>query len=166
MIQKIYQVDAFTDKVFGGNPAAVCPLESWLDTALMQKIALENNLSETVFYVRNGNSFDIRWFTPSVEVDLCGHATLAAAFVLFFQEGYTGDIIHFYSGRSGPLTVKNHDGFLTLNFPADQIHQIEITPEIISGFNICPVAAYTGKTDYMLIFDNEAQISNIIPNYL
>jgi PhzF family phenazine biosynthesis protein len=165
MIQKIYQVDAFTDKLFGGNPAAVCPLETWMDTALMQKIALENNLSETVFYVRNGNRFDIRWFTPSVEVDLCGHATLAAAFVLFFHEGFTGDKIYFHSDRSGPLSVKNHDGFLSLNFPSDQIHQIEMTPEIMSGFNICPVAAYLGKTDYMLIFDNEEQISNIIPDY-
>ena len=96
---------------------------------------------------------------------IAAHATLAAAFVLFFHEGFTGDKIYFHSDRSGPLSVKNHDGFLSLNFPSDQIHQIEMTPEIMSGFNICPVAAYLGKTDYMLIFDNEEQISNIIPDY-
>jgi len=80
---KIYQVDAFTSELFGGNPAAVCPLESWLPDELMQKIAMENNLSETAFYVKNKNGYEIRWFTPTVEVDLCGHATLATAFVLF-----------------------------------------------------------------------------------
>ncbi|MFZ1455041.1 MAG: PhzF family phenazine biosynthesis protein [Saprospiraceae bacterium] len=165
MTQKIYQVDAFTDKVFAGNPAAVCPLNRWLEDDLMQKIAAENNLSETVFYVKNGDNFDIRWFTPEVEVDLCGHATLAAAFVLFFHEGFSGDTIHFHSERSGPLSVKKNDDLLTLNFPIDEIHQMEMTSDITLGFNISPVAAYKGKTDYMLIYDQEDQIRHLIPDY-
>jgi PhzF family phenazine biosynthesis protein len=86
---KLYQVDAFTDKVFSGNPAAVCPLESWPKDELMQKIAMENNLAETAFYVKNGSVYEIRWFTPTIEVDLCGHATLGTAYVLFNHEGHT-----------------------------------------------------------------------------
>ena len=90
MRQKIYQVDAFTSELFGGNPAAVCPLDSWLPDELLQKIAMENNLSETAFYVRTNDTFEIRWFTPTVEVALCGHATLASAFILFNYEDYNG----------------------------------------------------------------------------
>src|SRR5688572_10545887 len=99
MAQKIYQVDAFADKVFAGNPAAVCPLDNWLSDDILQIIAMENNLAETAFYVKQGDQFDIRWFTPTVEVDLCGHATLASAFVLFNHEGYTKDTIQFYSAK-------------------------------------------------------------------
>src|SRR5690554_2968747 len=95
----IYQVDAFADKPFQGNPAAVCPLEEWLADEVLLKIAAENNLSETAFYVQKGNSFEIRWFTPKVEVDLCGHATLATAFVLNRYEGCTLNPIDFYSPR-------------------------------------------------------------------
>lgn len=86
MKQKIYQVDAFANEVFSGNPAAVCPLEQWLSDDLMQKIAMENNLAETAFYVKKNDKYEIRWFTPAAEVDLCGHATLATAFVLFNLE--------------------------------------------------------------------------------
>ena len=96
----IYQLDAFCEALFSGNPAAICPLESWLPDTLMLDIAAENNLAETAFYVREKNHFHIRWFTPTVEVDLCGHATLAAAYVLFHHEGYTGDTVIFDS-RSG-----------------------------------------------------------------
>src|SRR5687768_9503531 len=125
---KIYQVDAFTDKIFSGNPAAVCPLESWIPEELMQKIALENNLAETAFYVRDGNDYQIRWFTPSVEVDLCGHATLAAAFVLFHHENHSGNEIRFHSTRSGALNVTRKDDWLTLDFPADIFQKTTITP--------------------------------------
>ena len=97
MKYKLYQVDTFTKKLFGGNPAAICPLNEWLDDNLLQKIAMENNLAETAFYVKRDNHYEIRWFTPKVEVDLCGHATLAAAFVLFNHEGYLKDSITFYS---------------------------------------------------------------------
>src|ERR1035437_4618513 len=109
----IYQIDAFTDKLFGGNPAAVCPLETWLSDELMQNIAKENNLAETAFYVPDGEEYLIRWFTPTVEVDLCGHATLATAYVLFFLEGHAGQLINFTSPRSGKLTVSREDDLLT-----------------------------------------------------
>ncbi len=165
MTQKIYQIDAFTDKIFSGNPAAVCPLNKWLNDDLMQNIARENNLSETVFYVKNGNKFDIRWFTPAIEVDLCGHATLAAAFVLFWYEGFSGDVIQFYSERSGKLSVERHDEMLTLNFPTDIIHEIETTSEITSGFSIRPQAVFKGKTDYLLIYSTEQEIIDIIPSF-
>src|SRR5687768_11590026 len=98
----IYQVDAFTKKIFSGNPAAVCPINEWLTDSLMQSIAMENNLSETAFIVKNGVDYHIRWFTPTVEVDLCGHATLAAGHVLFNHMGFPGTEVHFHS-KSGTL---------------------------------------------------------------
>src|SRR5690606_22925872 len=134
----IYQIDAFADKVFSGNPAAVCPLEQWLSDDILQKIAMENNLAETAFYVREGDQYQIRWFTPTVEVDLCGHATLASAFVLFNHKNYDKDTIRFYSPRSGALTVSREGELLTLNFPADFFEQIELSQEITDCFNIIP----------------------------
>jgi NTP pyrophosphatase (non-canonical NTP hydrolase) len=113
---KIYQVDAFAKTLFQGNPAAVVPLEKWLPDTLMQQIAMENNRAETAFLVKEGEDFHIRWFTPSTEVDLCGHATLASAFVLHQYEGYTGDTIRFHS-RSGLLTVTRNGDLLSLCFP-------------------------------------------------
>lgn len=160
---KIYQVDAFADKVFSGNPAAVCPLEEWLSDDLMQKIAMENNLAETAFYIKKDDLFEIRWFTPTVEVDLCGHATLAAAFVLFHHENHEGDVINFHSPRSGVLTVSRKGELLTLNFPADVLEEAELTDEIIDCFNIKPQLAFKGKTDYFLVFENEENIRNIQP---
>lgn len=160
---RIYQVDAFADKLFSGNPASVCPLSEWLDDEVMQKIAMENNLAETAFYVKRGERYEIRWFTPNVEVDLCGHATLASAFVLFQYENHQGGLIDFHSPRSGDLKVrKNAKGF-TLDFPADEYHKISITENIKSCFDRKPVEAYKGKTDYMLVFDNEMDIANITP---
>lgn len=155
---KLYQIDAFTDKVFGGNPAAVCPLDAWISDDLLQKIAMENNLAETAFYVKKGDEYHIRWFTPTVEVDLCGHATLASAFVLFQFQNYSKKEIHFYSNRSGKLLVSRHQELLTLNFPTDQLSKVEITNSLVEGFNIKPIEAYKGKTDYMLVFDNEEGI--------
>lgn len=165
MKQKLYQVDAFADKVFSGNPAAVCPLDHWLHDDILQKIAMENNLAETAFYVEQGNQYEIRWFTPTVEVDLCGHATLAAAFVLFNFENHQGNIVHFYSPRSGELTVTKKDNLLTLNFPTDEFHQIEITDEITESFNFTPKLAFKGKTDLLLVFNTEEEILKIIPNF-
>ena len=164
MMNKIYQIDAFTDKLFSGNPAAVCPLTDWLDDDLMQNIASENNLAETAFYVKEGNQYSIRWFTPSTEVDLCGHATLAAAFVLFNYENHTGDTIHFFSPRSGSLTVSKTNKLLTLNFPSDIYKEVPVTENIIKGFNIKPQLAFKGKTDYVLIFESESEIKNSVPN--
>ncbi len=162
---KIYQVDAFTDKIFSGNPAAVCPLESWLPDSVMQNIALENNLAETAFYVKQGNEYLIRWFTPTVEVDLCGHATLATAHVLYQHEGYSGDEIIFNSPRSGVLKVYRHENLLTLDFPTDTLSKIQWFNEMNAGFNLIPLEGYKGKTDYLLVFENEEQIKNIQPNY-
>jgi PhzF family phenazine biosynthesis protein len=165
MTQKIYQVDAFADKVFSGNPAAVCPLDKWLNDDILQKIAMENNLAETAFYVRKGDQFELRWFTPAVEVDLCGHATLAAAFVLFNHENYTGARIEFYSPRSGLLTVTKKGELLTLNFPTDIFEPVPLTDEILNCFDIVPHSAFKGKTDYLLVFDKEEDILNIKPDF-
>ncbi|MBB3186372.1 PhzF family phenazine biosynthesis protein [Microbacter margulisiae] len=163
MQQKIYQVDAFTDKLFAGNPAAVCPLEKWLSDETMQNIAKENNLAETAFYVKQGDEYIIRWFTPAVEVDLCGHATLATAFVLFNYENHTGDTIHFQSPRSGVLSVSRHGEMLTLNFPADELTEIALTADIMNGFDKIPIAAWKGKTDYLLVFEHEDDIREMTP---
>jgi PhzF family phenazine biosynthesis protein len=165
MKQNIYIVDAFAGEVFSGNPAAVCPLKLWLSDDIMQKIAMENNLAETAFYVQEGNRYQIRWFTPKVEVDLCGHATLSAAYVLFHHENHRGDIIEFYSQRSGALSVKKQGEFLTLNFPTDSFEQIELTSGIIAAFDLAPSMAFKGKTDYLLIFDTEEDIRKITPVY-
>jgi len=163
MNQKIYQIDAFADKVFSGNPATVCPLKQWLSDAMLQKIAMENNLAETAFYVKQGNQYEIRWFTPTVEVDLCGHATLAAAFVLFNYENYKETSIQFYSPRSGALTVTKKEELLTLNFPTDVFEQVELSKEISNCFDIKPKSAFKGKADYLLVFDKEDEIRKITP---
>ncbi|MES2544950.1 MAG: PhzF family phenazine biosynthesis protein [Bacteroidota bacterium] len=165
MPQKIYQVDAFTNTVFSGNPAAVCPLNEWLSEETMLKIAAENNLAETAFYVKERDAYQIRWFTPTVEVDLCGHATLAAAFVLFNHENYSENKIRFYSHRSGELTVTKQGDFLTLNFPTDLISAVELTSEILNCFDQKPKLAFKGKSDLMLVFDTETQIQNLIPDF-
>lgn len=164
MKTKIYQVDAFTSELFGGNPAAICPLETWLPDKVMRKIAMENNLSETAFYVKNEESYDIRWFTPTVEVDLCGHATLASAFVLFELEGHQNDDIIFRSLRSGTLRVKKHGEKLTLDFPTDEVEPVELSPELLNCFVENPLEACKGKTDYMLVFNSEQEIKNLQPN--
>lgn len=165
MIIKIYQVDAFAKKVFSGNPAAVCPLESWLPDEILQKIAMENNLAETAFYVSVERGFEIRWFTPTVEVDLCGHATLAAGFVLFKYYSYKEDVIRFHSQRSGPLTVTREMDMLTLNFPTDVIESVEVVPELVGCFELEPALAFKGKSDYMLVFENQKQIMNLKPSF-
>lgn len=165
MKQRIYQIDAFTDRVFSGNPAAVCPLDNWLRDDLLQKIAMENNLAETAFYVRRGNEYYIRWFTPKTEVDLCGHATLATAYVLFYLENHIGETIVFHSIRSGTLTVSKQNDYLTLNFPTDEYERIALSDDLTKGFEIMPEYAFRGKTDYLLVFDTEEQIKNIKPDF-
>ncbi|WP_370391759.1 PhzF family phenazine biosynthesis protein [uncultured Winogradskyella sp.] len=166
MASRIYQVDAFTDTLFGGNPAAVCPLDSWPSDALMQNIAQENNLSETAFYLKDSNGYHIRWFTPEVEVDLCGHATLAAAYVLFNHEKHDKDIIHFHSARSGDLKVTRRADWLTLDFPADELIELKLTDKLYKGFNIKPKSVYKGKTDYLFVFETESDIINLKPDFI
>jgi phenazine biosynthesis protein PhzF family len=163
MKQKIYQIDAFADKVFSGNPAAVCPLDQWLSDDILQKIAMENNLAETAFYVKKDSQYQIRWFTPTVEVDLCGHATLAAAFVLFNHENHNENTIQFSSSRSGVLTVTKNGELLTLNFPTDILEPIELCNDLMDCFDIKPQLAFKGKTDYFLVFEKEDEIRKIIP---
>jgi len=164
MKNRIYQVDAFAEKIFSGNPAAVCPLEKWLPDSMMQNIAMENNLAETAFYVKENDRFHIRWFTLKVEVDLCGHATLAAAHVLFAHENFQGTEIIFTS-RSGELRVRKEGESLTLNFPSDVFQKIPLSPEISSGFAIMPVEVYKGKTDYLLVFNTEKEIRSLQPDF-
>lgn len=159
---KIYQIDAFAEKAFEGNPAAVIPLDSWISDELMQQIAEENNLSETAFYISHEEGFQIRWFTPQVEVDLCGHATLATAHVIFEHEGFSEKLIKFISPRSGILEVQlEQDGQMTLNFPSDKIKQLEIQDEIIAGFGIRPKELWRGLSDYILVYDDQSQIQNM-----
>jgi phenazine biosynthesis protein PhzF family len=164
MKHRIYQIDAFTSRVFSGNPAAVCPLDKWLSDDLLQKIAMENNLAETAFYVRYGNEYHIRWFTPKTEVDLCGHATMAAAYVLFYCENYPEETLHFLSPRSGKLTVSRQDDLLTLNFPTDYFDRIELSDDLRHCFDISPKQSFRGKTDFLFVFDTEEQIKRINPD--
>lgn len=164
MILKLYQVDAFANQVFRGNPAAVCPLDNWLPDDVMQQIAAENNLAETAFYVIQKDNIEIRWFTPKIEVDLCGHATLAAAYVLKNYEGFNQNRIPFYSSRSGNLPVQIVEHQITLNFPADEMTEIELTNQLIKTTSEQSTRAFKGKTDYMLIFKNQQEIEQIQPN--
>lgn len=166
MKQRIYQIDAFADTVFSGNPAAVCIMEEWLPDATMQAIAAENNLAETAFAVAKGDSYTLRWFTPEVEVDLCGHATLAAAFTLFQYYGHKENIIKFVSPRSGPLGVtKQPDGSMTMDFPVDELTKIKAAPALVTAIGATPMEIYKGKTDYMLVYPDEARILGIAPNF-
>ena len=166
MKQKIYQVDAFTEKVFGGNPAAVCILDSWLDEKLMQQIAMENNLAETAFVLRKTEQFEIRWFTPETEVDLCGHATLASAYVLFNYFEDTPNLLEFYSPRSGMLRVeKGADGYMTMDFPKDETQEVLSLSAINQAIGLEPKKTIKGKTDYLLIFDKQSDIEGISPNF-
>ncbi|WP_164477015.1 PhzF family phenazine biosynthesis protein [Leptospira kmetyi] len=156
---RILQIDAFAEKVFQGNPAAVCPLQEWIPDELMQKIALENNLSETVFFVREGDSYRIRWFTPLREVDLCGHATLATAYHLFFQEGLAGDRIRFQSA-SGELNVFKKENILYLDFPSRKADKTEVPKSVLNSFSISPLEVLKSR-DYVLVYENEAQLRNV-----
>ena len=159
----IYQVDAFTNKLFGGNPAAVCPLEKWLDEDLMQSIAAENNLSETAFYVRKGNGFDIRWFTPKVEIDLAGHPTLATAHVIFNHLGYKGDEITFYSKR-GELRVKKMNDMIQLDFPAAESKKVTPPEALIRGLGTKPKEVFKAR-DYLAVFETEEEVLSINPDF-
>jgi len=153
----LYQVDAFTDKLFGGNPAAVIPLDSWPGDQLMQSIAMENNLAETAFVVPEGNDFRIRWFTPSVEVNLCGHATLAAAYVMFHEMEYAAETIRFQS-KSGWLSVSRNGSWLTLDFPADKLSPLDITPAMQKCTTANILEAYQGRSDYMFVLADQKTV--------
>jgi PhzF family phenazine biosynthesis protein len=159
----LFQVDAFAEHIFEGNPAAVCPLNEWLDDALMQTIAEENNLSETAFFVATKKGFHIRWFTPVAEVDLCGHATLASAYVVFNYLNYSLDEICFES-KSGDLFVKKSGDLIEMSFPAQMPIVCEFPPEIDQLFNIKPIACLKAE-DYLFVFESEQSIIDIEPNF-
>ena len=166
MKQKIFQIDAFTNTLFGGNPAAVYILESTISAELMQKIAAENNLAETAFAVKKSDHYELRWFTPELEVDLCGHATLATAFVLFNHHNIAENTIRFISPRSGELLVeKNSDGSITLDFPTDDLNPVASQEKINKAIGETPSETYKGKTDYLLIYESQKIIENIHPNF-
>lgn len=166
MKQKIYQIDAFTNTVFSGNPAAVCILESWPSDELMQNIAAENNLAETAFAVPFGKEYELRWFTPELEVDLCGHATLATAYVLFNYYGFKENTLRFISPRSGELLVeRNSNGTMTMDFPTDDLQPVPSQQNINDAIGKTPLETFKGKTDYLLIYESQAGIENITPNF-
>lgn len=158
----IYQVDAFTSQLFGGNPAAVVPLTSWLPDAILQKIAAENNLAETAFFVKTETGYHIRWFTPTVEVALCGHATLATAYVIFHCLGQKAKVLSFDS-MSGVLKVSQTDDLLTLDFPVDDLKPYYELQQINKQLNINAIEAVIGKTDLMLILASEQEVLQYQP---
>jgi PhzF family phenazine biosynthesis protein len=159
----LYQVDAFTGHVFGGNPAAVCPLDSWIDDDLMQKIAEENNLSETAFFVRRGQGYDIRWFTPKIEIDLAGHPTLSAAYVIFHYCNHVDKRIVF-SSKSGELVITMEGDLINMNFPAMEATPAEENELVNRALGKKPPELYRAR-DYLAIFDFEDDILSIQPDF-
>jgi PhzF family phenazine biosynthesis protein len=160
----LYQADAFTSKVFGGNPAAVCPLNEWLPDDLMQSIATENNLSETAFFVEKDDHYALRWFTPVAEVDLCGHATLATAHIMYTELGHTSPELAFDT-RSGTLRVKKHAQGYSMNFPTDPLTLVENPAEITEGLKLAPKETFRGKTDYLVVVDSQEQLEALQPDF-
>lgn len=155
----IYQVDSFTSKVFQGNPAAVVPLDFWLPDDVMKGIALENNLPETAFFIKADHGFHLRWFTPTVEMNLCGHATLATAWVLFNEMGYTNNTIEFES-LSGKLLVARDDDGMTLNFPTLPSQKTDLDDRISQAFGRAPIELYKGQRKWVAIYDDPDFILN------
>lgn len=159
---KQYVVDAFTDKVFAGNPAAVCVTDKWLADETMQKIAVENNLSETAFAVKEGDAYHLRWFTPGGEVDLCGHATLATAYVITrFAEPNLAVVA--FDTLSGRLTVEKSGDLLTMNFPSFRLAPVPVTKELAAALGVAPLEAYMGA-DLVCVMKDAAQVRQVIPN--
>lgn len=160
----IFQADAFASGLFKGNPAAVIPLNEWLPDEMLQQIAAENNLSETAFFIPEGDHYHIRWFTPKSEVALCGHATLATAHILFHELNFQGEQIAFKS-KSGILTVRKSGDKLQLDFPADQTQEVDPVPVFSDALGNQPSETRKGRTDYLLLFESEEIIRNMKPNF-
>ena len=158
----LFQIDAFTNKVFGGNPAAVCPLQHWLPDEVMQRIAIENSVAETAFFIPLQDGFEIRWFTPEIEMDLCGHATLATAHVIARHLNYPLPSIKFQS-KSGELKVTVEKELLTLNFPSRKPVPSDIPQIILDAIQVKPVEVLKAR-DYVLVFESEEIIRSIEPN--
>lgn len=162
---QIYQLDAFTGEQFKGNPAAVCVLSEWLNSNILQSIATENNLPETAFVVIQKNRVEIRWFTPTVEVDLCGHATLASAFVLFNYYFLNQYQIELFSSRSGVLKVLKQNELIVLDFPTDILFENLETEKLSKCMNVPPLEIFKGRTDYIVVVENEEQVYEMIPDF-
>lgn len=161
----LYQIDAFTDRLFTGNPAAVIPLEKWIDEKLMQDIAMENNLSETVFFVPNGKDFDIRWFTPAAEINLCGHATLASAYVLFNILGYKGSSLTFHS-KSGPLIITRDKDIISMDFPAWKPEKISDYPAgLEQALGVKEIVGVYKYRDLLVELNNENDVRQAEPDF-
>ena len=158
----IYQVDAFTERLFEGNPAAVVPLEEWLCDTQMQAIAQENNLAETAFFVPSGDAYDLRWFTPTHEVDLCGHATLASAHVLYAHLNYSKESVAFHT-RSGQLIVTKQANTYVMDFPAQAGVSCEAPEQLHKAFNKQHLKCWQSE-DYILLFDSEREVLELQPN--
>ena len=160
---KIFQVDAFTNNLFSGNPAAVCLLDNWLSDEVMQSIALENNLSETAFLIKKKDKFFLRWFTPKVEIDLCGHATLASAHIIYSEMNYKFDCIKFYIKSGDVLTVNRSHNLYTMNFPANEPKILDHSlDELYDAFGVRPTLFLYCKYG-LVVFTNEEEIIKIIP---
>lgn len=159
----IFQIDAFAEDLFKGNSAAVCPLDAWLPDEVLQNIALENNLSETAFFVKAGGEYHIRWFTPVVEVDLCGHASLAAAYVIFEISGLKNDEIVFQS-RSGELKIKKKGTMIELNFPKSEIYRCQTPMEITQAFGNKPIEVWRSN-DYLAVYEDEEALVSLSPDF-
>lgn len=161
MQTKLYIVDSFTDHVFAGNPAAVCPLKAWPADEILQKIATENNLSETAFFVQQGERYDLRWFTPTVEIDLCGHATLASAFIIFkFYQPGKNEVC--FDTKSGELKVRREGESLIMDFPSRPGKKIDCPQLLEQALGAKPLEVYQAR-DILAVFENEDQIKKIHP---
>jgi len=162
MSQSLYQIDAFTSRLFAGNPAAVCPLDEWLPDAVMQAIAAENNLAETAFFVRGAEHYSLRWFTPAAEVDLCGHATLASAWLLFHELGHDQDQVVFET-RSGALTVVREGEALRMDFPAQPATPREPPAALIEGLGVTPREVLAAD-DYVAVLEDDTAVRSLTPD--
>lgn len=161
----LYWIDAFTDRLFAGNPAAVVPLEQWIDDARLQRIAFENGLSETAFFVPRGEArYELRWFTPAAEVDLCGHATLASAYVLFHEFGLAAAQVTFES-RSGPLTVARRDDKLELDFPARPAQSAPPPAALLDGLQREPAFTARSERMWLCVFPSAADVAALRPDF-
>lgn len=161
----IYQVDAFASEVFSGNPAAVCVLGAWLEDCVLQNIAMENQLSETAFLVRNAEGFDLRWFTPAMEVSLCGHATLAAAKVLFDLREWRDPAIRFQTRRHGVLTVERRGELLEMDFPSLPTRAVPTPEGLAAALGVEPRHVLESAEDWLAVLDDEAAVRGLKPDF-